>query len=119
MNMLIEKNIMVLMRDGVKLATDVYRPVEEGPVPMLLSRTSYNKDLPQTAIDPSRAVQAGYGMIIQDCRGRFCSEGGFTLMFHETMDGVDTLAWIVQQPCCSGPVGTLGAPQCSKREASV
>lgn len=45
MNILIEKNIMVPMRDGVRLATDVYRPAEGGPVPVLLSRLPYNKEL--------------------------------------------------------------------------
>jgi len=57
MNILIEKNIMVPMRDGVRLATDVYRPAEGGPVPVLLSRLPYNKELPmmaQGAIDTSR-----------------------------------------------------------------
>ena len=68
MNILIEKNVMVPMRDGVKLATDVYRPVEGGPVPVLLSRLPYNKELPmmaQAAIDTSRAVQAGYAVVLQ------------------------------------------------------
>jgi len=46
MNILIEKNLMVPMRDGVKLATDVYRPAEGGPVPVLLARLPYNKELP-------------------------------------------------------------------------
>lgn len=46
MNILIEKNIMAPMRDGVRLATYVYRPAEGGPTPVLLSRMSYNKELP-------------------------------------------------------------------------
>src|SRR3979490_3200407 len=81
MNILIEKNVMVPMRDGVSLAADVYRPAEGGPVPVLLSRLPYNKDLPvimQAVIDASRAVQAGYAVVLQDCRGRFASEGEFT-----------------------------------------
>ena len=75
MNILIEKNVMVPMRDGVNLAADVYRPVEEGRYPVLLSRLPYNKDLPgmlgafvSTAL---RAVQQGYVVLFQDCRGRF------------------------------------------------
>src|SRR6185312_4132940 len=81
MNILIEKSVMVPMRDGVRLATDVYRPAEGGPVPVLLSRLPYNKELPmmvQAAIDALRAVQAGYAVVLQDCRGRFASEGEFT-----------------------------------------
>ena len=111
MNILIEKNVMVSMRDGVKLATDVYRPAEGGPVPVLLSRLPYNKELPmmaQAAIDTSRAVQVGYAVVFQDCRGRFASEGEFTPIVNEANDGADTVAWITQQPWSTGQVGTVG-----------
>ncbi|MFL5663761.1 MAG: CocE/NonD family hydrolase [Ktedonobacteraceae bacterium] len=111
MNILIEKNIMVPMRDGVRLATDVYRPADGGPVPVLLSRLPYNKELPmmaQAAIDPLRAVQAGYAVVLQDCRGRFASEGEFTPIVNEASDGADALAWIAQQPWSTGQVGTVG-----------
>lgn len=111
MNILIEKNIMVPMRDGVQLATDVYRPAEGEPVPVLLSRIPYNKELPmivQAAIDASRAVQAGYAVVLQDCRGRFASEGEFTPIVDEASDGADTVDWIVQQSWSSGQVGTVG-----------
>src|SRR5260370_13731458 len=111
MNILIEKNIMVSMRDGVRLATDVYRPAEAGPVPVLLSRLPYNKELPmmaQGAIDALRAVQAVYAVVFQDCRGRFASEGEFTPMFNEAVDGADTVAWITRQPWSTGKVGTVG-----------
>jgi putative CocE/NonD family hydrolase len=111
MNILIEKNVMVPMRDGVRLATDVYRPVEGGPVPVLLSRLPYNKELPmmtQAAIDTSRTVQAGYAVVLQDCRGRFASEGEFTPIFNEASDGADTVDWIARQPWSTGQVGTVG-----------
>ena len=107
----IQHDVMVPMRDGVRLATDVYRPADGGPVPVLLSRLPYNKDLPmmvQAAIDTSRAVQAGYAVVLQDCRGRFGSEGEFTPIFDEALDGADTVAWIAQQPWSSGQVGTVG-----------
>ena len=113
MNILVEKNIMVPMRDGVKLATDVYRPAEEGHFPVLLSRLPYNKDplgrLALAAIDALRAVQKGYVVLFQDCRGRFASEGEFHPVFDEASDGVDTVNWIVQQPWASGQVGMVGS----------
>jgi uncharacterized protein len=111
MNILIEKNVMVPMRDGVRLATDVYRPTEGGPFPVLISRLPYNKELPmmaQAAIDTSRAVQAGYAVVLQDCRGRFASEGEFTPIFNEASDGADSVDWIAQQTWSTGQVGTVG-----------
>src|SRR5256886_498288 len=102
MNIVIEKNVMVAMRDGVHLAADVYRPVEEGQHPVLLMRLPYNKDLPgrlaafvSTAF---RAAQQGYVVVLQDCRGRFASEGEFYPQFDDANDGVDTIHWIVDQP---------------------
>ena len=111
MNILIEKNVMVPMRDSVKLSTDIYRPAEEGRFPVLLARLPYNKDLPmmaQATIDFQRAVQTGYVVVIQDCRGRFASEGEFTPIVDEANDGVDTIAWIAGQPWSTGQVGTVG-----------
>jgi putative CocE/NonD family hydrolase len=110
-NMMIEKSVMVPMRDGVRLATDIYHPAEEGRYPALLVRLPYNKDqsmIVQANIDTSRAAQAGYVVVIQDCRGRFASEGEFTPIVNEANDGADTVAWISEQPWSTGQVGTLG-----------
>ncbi len=111
MNMMIEKSVMVPMRDGVRLATDIYHPTEEGRYPALLVRLPYNKDqsvIVQANIDTSRAAQAGYVVVIQDCRGRFASEGEFTPVVNEASDGADTVAWISEQPWSTGQVGTVG-----------
>ena len=112
MNIVIEKNVMVAMRDCVHLAADVYRPVEEGQHPVLLMRLPYNKDLPgrlaafvSTAF---RAAQQGYVVVLQDCRGRFASEGEFYPQFDDANDGVDTIHWIVEQPWANGKVGMIG-----------
>jgi hypothetical protein len=80
MNILIEKNVIVPMRDGVKLAADVYRPAEGGPFPVIVQRLPYNKDLPAITMllmDIFRVVQAGYVMVMQDTRGQFAAEGKF------------------------------------------
>jgi putative CocE/NonD family hydrolase len=75
----IEKNIMVPMRDGVRLAPDVYRLEGAAPAPVLVTRTPYNKDYTvagsRNTFDIERAVETGYGVVIQDVRGRFGSEG--------------------------------------------
>jgi uncharacterized protein len=108
---LIDKNVMVPMRDGVRLATDVYRLDGATPAPVLLARTPYDKEhavVSSNTFDILRAVQAGYAVVIQDVRGRYASEGEFDPMIHETLDGVDTFAWAAAQPWSRGVVGTFG-----------
>ena len=111
---LIEKNIMLPMRDGVRLATDVYRLAGAAPAPVLLARTPYDKERTViggggVAFDVLRAVQAGYAVVIQDVRGRFASEGEFNPHFQEGHDGADTIAWAAAQPWSRGVVGGLAA----------
>jgi uncharacterized protein len=110
---LIDKNLMVPMRDGVRLATDVYRLQGATPAPVLLTRTPYDKERTLgggagVAFDILRAVQAGYAVVIQDVRGRFASEGEFTPYFQEGRDGADTIAWAAAQPWSRGVVGGFG-----------
>ncbi|MFL5704709.1 MAG: CocE/NonD family hydrolase [Ktedonobacteraceae bacterium] len=111
MNILIEKNILVPMRDGVRLAADVYRPAEGGPFPVIIQRLPYNKDLPAMTLllmDVFRVVQAGYVMVFQDTRGQFAAEGEFHPFFQEPGDGTDTIAWAAGQPWSNGKVGLAG-----------
>lgn len=109
--MIIEENSMVPMRDGVKLATDMYRPATMGQWPVLLTRVPYNKDLRfpmpplrekrvflELNLDVERVVQAGYVVVAQDTRGRYASEGEFTPLRYEETDGADTIAWVARQP---------------------
>ncbi|MCB0104384.1 MAG: CocE/NonD family hydrolase, partial [Caldilineaceae bacterium] len=107
---LTEKNIMVPMRDGVQLATDIYRPADGAPTPVLMARTPYNKDgiLGGNVFDIMAAVQAGYTVVVQDVRGRYGSEGLFNPHIQETADGVDVFAWAAAQPWSNGRIGTFG-----------
>lgn len=108
MNILIEKNILVPMRDGVRLATDIYRSAEGAPAPTLVLRLPYNKE--GTATPETFAfVQAGYHVVVQDTRGRFASEGAFNANFQEIHDSADCYAWVAQQPWCDGRIGTTGS----------
>ena len=76
MNIEIEKNVMTPMRDGVNLAADIYRPVEEGRYPVLLSRLPYNKDLPgRLAALASLAFRAVPPALAPRARGRWCPRG--------------------------------------------
>jgi putative CocE/NonD family hydrolase len=111
MHIILEKNVPVPMRDGVKLATDVYRPAEGGPVPVLLMRLPYSKESmiwTGWVGNVQQYVQAGYAVVIQDTRGRFASEGEFLPYVHEAADGVDTIAWAASQRWSNDVVGTIG-----------
>jgi uncharacterized protein len=107
----IEKNVMVPMRDGVRLATDVYRLDGTPPAPALVTRTPYDKEHTvrgSTTFDILRAVQAGYAVVIQDVRGRYASEAAFNPHFQESHDGADTIAWAAAQSWSCGVVGGFG-----------
>jgi putative CocE/NonD family hydrolase len=119
-------DVMVSMRDGVRLATDVYRPALngkplQGRFPVILERTPYGKTVVSRSelsvkepVAKSRAdvarffVSRGYVVIYQDCRGRYGSEGEFVKYLSDGHDGYDACAWIVRQPWCNGKIGTMG-----------
>jgi putative CocE/NonD family hydrolase len=101
-----EKNLLVPMRDGVRLAADVYRPDREGKFPVLLSRTPYNKD-GQRAL-ASFFAQNGYVAVVMDSRGLYASHGKWHPYVDEAQDGFDTQQWIGQQPWCDGKIGMFG-----------
>ena len=83
---------------------------DEKPLPVLLVRLPYNKDRPTVLAFPlDRFLQAGYAIVIQDMRGRYASEGMFTLTEDESHDGADTIDWITQQSWSDGHVGMFGA----------
>jgi hypothetical protein len=111
---LVHKNVMVPMRDGVHLAADVYRPARgleplPGRHPALLERTPYSKDAGERAdLNGLWYAQRGYVVVIQDVRGRYRSEGAFTFLRNEPEDGYDTVEWIAAQPWSDGRVGTFG-----------
>lgn len=104
---------MVAMRDGVKLATDVYLPGEgTDKYPVIVMRTPYNKNGGAGAA--ANATRRGYALVSQDMRGRFKSEGHHAIIFGndgwgEHQDGKDTLEWVAKQPWCNGKIGSWGA----------
>lgn len=105
------KDVMVVMRDGVKLATDVYRPARhgapaDGRFPALMERTPYNKD--SGAATANYFVPRGYVVIIQDVRGRYKSEGHWRPIQDDPNDGFDTAKWIGEQPWSDRGIGTIG-----------
>ena len=100
------------MRDGFNLAADVHRPLRDGepvaePLPVLLQRTPYNKSAAVRVQEAEFFTLNGFVTVMQDCRGRYASEGGFTKYVDEGRDGYDTVEWLARQPWCNGKVGTL------------
>ena len=112
MSFTVHKDVMVAMRDGVELATDLWVP-DATPAPTLLVRLPYSKDLPALlgyGLVPNlfALVEAGYAVAYQDCRGTFRSAGDFSPMLNEADDGADTVTWLLEQPWCDGTIGTYG-----------
>lgn len=108
----VEVDVKVPMRDGVRLAADVYRPARDGrPVegrfPTLLTRTPYDKGRGDS--DEARYYAArGYNVVMNDVRGRYASEGTWRLIADDPQDGHDVVEWIAAQPWSDGQVGTFG-----------
>ena len=104
------EHLMVPMRDGVLLATDVFMPGNSsGPFPSILMRTCYFKTVNIGDNDPKIFfTKNGYAVVIQHVRGRFASEGVFTVSRHEGDDGYDTMNWLAGQPWSTGEIGTFG-----------
>lgn len=107
----VDYDVPARMRDGTVLRANVYRPLDDGPHPVLLSRLPYGKDLAlaSSIIDPVVAARRGYAVVVQDTRGRFASEGDFYPFRDEGRDGADTIAWAAEQEWSDGQVGMFGA----------
>ena len=103
----VDKNVMIATRDGIHLATDVYRPAADGKFPAVLCRLPYGKNM----IGQLGKVFAerGYVFVIQDCRATFNSEGDVFIAFvNDEMDGRDTVKWISGQPWFNGAMAAWG-----------
>lgn len=114
----VQKNVPAEMRDGVILMSNVYRPANGGEHPVLLTRLPYGKDLPlgSSYLDPVKAAESGYVVVVQDVRGRYASEGEFTPFVNEYEDGYDTVEWAAKLPGSNGSVGMYGVSYFGKTQ---
>jgi predicted acyl esterase len=116
-----EENVFVAMRDGIKLAVDIYRPNAQGKFPALLSMSPYGKEkqrYPKSVVgiftkveagDSAYFVSNGYVHVIADVRGSSPSEGQWNFLDkEEQQDGYELIEWIAKQPWCNGNVGMIG-----------
>ena len=108
--MTIEHDVCATMRDGAVLRADVYRPIGDGPWPVLLARMPYGKQVPAilAMLDPAGIARRGFIVVIQDTRGRFASDGEWEPWTFETDDGYDTVRWAAALPASNGSVGMFG-----------
>ena len=107
------RNCGMTARDGAWLATDVWRPARggeplPGPFPAILLRTPYDRARPIHQETCEFFAGHGYLAAVQDCRGRYGSEGEFVLLANEGPDGYDAIEWLASLPYCDGNVGTCG-----------
>ena len=108
-----ERDTMLPMRDGIRLATDLYFPAvggkkAAGSFPVILERTPYSKLSPKSVSKAEYFARRGYVCALQDVRGRFASEGEWYAFAEEADDGYDTVEWLGSQPWSTGKVGTMG-----------
>ena len=105
----VERDLPMRTRDGVTLYADVCRPDVPGRFPVLVARGPYGK---AGRTDPNGSThfyaRYGYVSVIQDCRGRFTSEGVYDPIFQEVADGYDCVEWAARLPWSNGRVGTTG-----------
>lgn len=114
-DVLVERNLRVVMPDGVALMADHYGPKGgSSPSPTILIRTPYGRWTEAGWFGPAfgflaqRFAERGYHVIIQNTRGRFDSEGTFEPLIHEAADGLATVEWIAGQPWFDGRMGMWG-----------
>ena len=104
--LLVERDVRVAMRDGVRLLTHIWRPVTDEPLPALLLRTPYGDQVTREA--PEQLAAEGFAVVAQHCRGRFGSEGEWVYVDSDVEDGYDAVEWTAAQPWCNGRVGMFG-----------
>ncbi len=124
---IVERKVMMPMRDGVRLATDIYRPKDvSSKVPTVFVKTPYNFNywdvrnrLPADMNAALTAVKRGYAYVVQNERGHFFSEGNYDILGPPVTDGEDALDWISRQPWSNGKVGTTGCSSTAEYQMAV
>jgi putative CocE/NonD family hydrolase len=123
---IIDQKVMMPMRDGVRLSTDIYRPKTNQPVPVIFSKTPYNFNSwgdgemrTGTYNAAYEAVQRGYAYVVQNERGRFFSEGEWDILGTPTTDGYDAFEWMSKQSWCNGKIAPIGCSSTAEWQMAV
>lgn len=123
---IVDQKVMMPMRDGIRLCTDIYRPKTDKPVPIIFSRTPYNfnswgdgERRLGTAERALKAVEKGYAFVVQNERGRYFSEGEWDILGLPLTDGYDAFSWMKEQSWCNGKIGTFGCSSTAEWQMAV
>lgn len=123
---IVDQKVMIPMRDGVRLATDIYRPKSTEKVPIIFSRTPYNfnswgdgEQRTRTAERAYEVVKRGYAYVVQNERGRYFSEGEWDILGVPLTDGYDAFSWMKDQSWSNGKIGTYGCSSTAEWQMAV
>ncbi|WP_373548725.1 CocE/NonD family hydrolase [Haliscomenobacter sp.] len=122
----VDQKVMMPMRDGIRLATDIFRPKGTQKVPVIFSKTPYNfnswgdgeqrNGTYQSALE---AVKRGYAYVVQNERGRYFSEGDWDILGPPTTDGYDAVDWLSKQSWCNGKIAPIGCSSTAEWQMAV
>src|SRR6476469_249288 len=122
----IERKVMVPMRDGLRMQADIYRPKGDGLWPIIFSRTPYNFNWWDTRLGAPRdmttvldAVKRGYSYVIMNERGHFFSEGNYDILVPPITDGEDAIKYRTTQKWANGKLGTIGCSSTAEWQPAV
>ena len=124
---IVDRKLMIPMRDGVRIAADVYRPKDTSKkYPTVFVRTPYNfnfwdvrNGVPRDMSSPLDAVKRGYAYVLMNERGHFFSEGNYDILGPPLTDGDDEITWIAKQPWSNGKVGLIGCSSTAEWQLAV
>ena len=123
---IIDEKVMMPMRDGIRLSSNIYRPRTDEKVPIIFSRTPYNfnswgdgKERTRTLNQAYEMVQKGYAYVVQNERGRYFSEGEWDILGVPLTDGYDAFTWLSSQSWSNGKIGTLGCSSTAEWQMGV
>lgn len=123
---IVDQKVMMPMQDGIRLATDIYRPRGTEKVPIIFSRTPYNfnswgdgEQRTRTAEQAYEVVKKGYAYVVQNERGRYYSEGTWDILGVPLTDGYDAFSWLKDQSWSNGKIGTYGCSSTAEWQMAV
>ena len=123
----VERKVMVTMRDGKRMAADIYRPKDASKkYPVIFSRTPYNfnywdvrNGVPASMATQLEAVKRGYAYVVMNERGHFFSEGNYDILGPPITDGADAIKWLTTRPWSNGKLGTIGCSSTAEWQMGV